>query len=176
MSLYVIPEYTFLLTSTCFITSTTYLVLSATFYLYITILNNEMIPGSLSLLQYERPNSPQSTTVKLHVPKSPCTTPKPATVEDVTGFESEDEELEEAAKWRIDRLQSPEEDREYFVDYCKQICSFMFFVTGRLDHQSLHDCFPEGIYPTLREMIRIVGVVGEIEDRSVNDLGIQMVM
>jgi hypothetical protein len=135
-----------------------------------------MISQSLSLLQYEKGNCPEPSPVELHVAKSPCTTPRPATVEDVTGFDSEDEEFRGIAKGTIDRLDSVEENREYFVDYCKQVCSFMFFVTGGLDHQSLRACFPKGIYPTLEEMKRIVGIIGEIKDRLVNGLGVQMVM
>jgi hypothetical protein len=152
------------------------LALSTIFYPYITNINDEMkISESLSLVQYG--SSPEPSTVTLHVAKVPCTTPRPATDQDATECDSKDEKLQRVSNERNDHFQSLGRDSEYFEDYCKQICSFMYFVTGGLDHQSLRDCLPEGTYPTLEEMKRIVGVIRELKDRIVDGgPGIQMVM
>ncbi|EPE25680.1 hypothetical protein GLAREA_01592 [Glarea lozoyensis ATCC 20868] len=108
--------------------------------------------------------------------KIPCKFPRPVTVEEITDAAFEDEATEKNLLRRNGHPVSLEKDGTYFVDYYKQVYSFLYFATGKTNGQSIRECFPEGIDPTHEDMKMVHAVVQEIGDRLTDGFGIQIVM
>jgi hypothetical protein len=108
--------------------------------------------------------------------KIACKSPRPATVEDVTDSDFEDEKLEEMLVRKSDRPKSLEQDGAYFIDYYKQVYSFVYFATGSIDRWSIRSCFPVGIVPTDEEMNKVYEAVEDIGKKLTNGFGLQIVM
>ena len=99
-----------------------------------------------------------------------------ATVVDVLDSDTEDEQIQKLPIERSDHPISYERVGQYFIDYYKQICSFIYFATGTINRQNILKCFPNGMSPTVEEMGMVHEVVNEIGNKLTDGFGLQIVL